>query len=143
MEIFNSGIGSHTPFYALDSASVYTVLCGAAQNFVFALEKNSPHDCTVYVPQRAVYSFIRSKIRHGYTRVPDHALLARCSSGRIVVYIYYITTAGNSISSQLGSSCQGNEYCTEKTGSSACPSYTKSHLPGHSPPASQLGGPPC
>jgi hypothetical protein len=48
------------------------------------------------------------------------------------MYIYYITAAGNSISSQLGSSCQGNRYGTEKTG-------TKSHLPVHSSPASQVG----
>jgi hypothetical protein len=34
----------------------------------------------------------------------------------MVVYIYYITAAGNSISRQLGSSYQGNQYCMEKTG---------------------------
>ncbi len=56
-----------------------------------------------------------------------------------VVYIYYTTVAGKSISSQLGSSCQGNRYGTEKAGGMAHPSRTKSHLPGHSPPASQAG----
>ncbi len=40
---------------------------------------------------------------------------------------------------QLGSSCQGNRYFTEKAGSTARPSRTKSHLPGHFPPASQAG----
>ncbi len=38
-----------------------------------------------------------------------------------------------------GSSCQGKWYITEKTGSMACPSHTKSNLPGHSSPASQAG----
>ncbi len=48
----------------------------------------------------------------------------------------------NSVSSQLGSSCQGHRYGTEKSGSTARPSRpsrTKSHLPGNSPPASQAG----
>ncbi len=57
----------------------------------------------------------------------------------MVVYIYYITAAGNSISSQLGSSAQGNRYCTAKAGGMARPSRTKSHLSGHSPPASRVG----
>jgi hypothetical protein len=47
--------------------------------------------------------------------------------------------AGYSISSLLGSSCQGNRYGTEKAGGTARPSRTKSHLPGHAPPASQAG----
>ncbi len=51
----------------------------------------------------------------------------------MVVYIYYVTAARNSVRSQLGSSCQGNRYGTEKAGALA---RTKSHLPGHSPPAS-------
>jgi len=50
----------------------------------------------------------------------------------MVVYIYYITAAGNSISS-----CQGNWYGTERTGGTAYPSLTKLHQPGHSSPASQ------
>jgi hypothetical protein len=61
------------------------------------------------------------------------------SSWRKVVYIYYITAAGNSISSQLGSFCQGNQYGMEKAGGMAHPSKTKSHLPGLSPPASHAG----
>jgi hypothetical protein len=32
----------------------------------------------------------------------------------MVVYIYYATADGNSISSQLGSFCQGNRYGTER-----------------------------
>jgi len=55
------------------------------------------------------------------------------------VYIYFITAAGNSISSQLGSSCQGNRYGTEKMGGTARPSHTKTDLPSRSPPASQAG----
>ncbi len=53
--------------------------------------------------------------------------------------LYNIAAAENSISSQLGSSYQGNRYCTEKAGITARPSRTKSHLPGHSPSASQAG----
>ncbi len=71
----------------------------------------------------------------GQTRVPGHAFLAWRSTWRMVVYIYYITAARNSISSQLGSSCQGNRYCTEKAGGTARPSRTKSDLSGRSPPA--------
>ncbi len=55
--------------------------------------------------------------RHGSPRVPGHAfhaLLAWRNSWRMVVYIYYITAAGNSISSQLGSSCQGSLVWCEK-----------------------------
>jgi hypothetical protein len=48
----------------------------------------------------------------------------------MILYIYYTTAAGNSTSSQLGSSCQGNRYGKEKA-------RTKSHLSVHSPPASQ------
>ncbi len=55
------------------------------------------------------------------------------------MYIYYKTAAGNSISSQLGSSSQGNRYSMEKAGGTALPSSTISHLPGHSSPASQAG----
>jgi hypothetical protein len=55
----------------------------------------------------------------------------------LFVYIFYIKAAGHSISLQLGSSCQGNRYGTQKAGDTARPSRTKSHLPGHSPPASQ------
>jgi hypothetical protein len=51
--------------------------------------------------------------------------------------LYNIAAAENSISSQLGSSCQGNRYCTEQVGSTARPSRTKSHLPGHSLPAAR------
>jgi hypothetical protein len=52
--------------------------------------------------------------RHGSTRVPGHAFPALRSLLRMVVYIYYITAAGNSISCQLGSSCQNNRYGRKK-----------------------------
>ncbi len=58
----------------------------------------------------------------------------------MVVYIYYLTAAGKSISSQLGSSCQGNRYGTEKVGGMARPSQIT--LVG-SLSSSQQGGPPC
>ncbi len=48
--------------------------------------------------------------------------------------LYYETAAGNSISSQLGSSCQG----TEGKGRPVHHVQT-SHLPGHSPAARQAG----
>jgi hypothetical protein len=57
----------------------------------------------------------------------------------MVVYINYITAAGNSNSSQLDSSFQGNQDGTEKAGGTARPSRTKSHLPG-SLSSSQLDG---
>jgi hypothetical protein len=46
--------------------------------------------------------------------------------------------AGNSISSQLGSSCQGNRYGTAKVEGTTRPSHVKSQMPGHSPPAGQV-----
>ncbi len=55
------------------------------------------------------------------------------------VYIYYITAAGNSISTQVGSRFKGNRYGTEKVGGTARSTRTKSLLLGHSPPASQAG----
>ncbi len=42
-------------------------------------------------------------------------------------------------SSQFCSSCRSNRYSTEMAGGTARPSRIKSHLPGHSPPASQAG----
>ncbi len=50
--------------------------------------------------------------RHGSPGEPGHAFLEWRSSWRIIVYIYLITAVGNSISSQLGSFCQGNRYGT-------------------------------
>jgi hypothetical protein len=94
------------------------------------LYKNSRETCTnkyCYVWARKVWP----ESRHGYTRAPGHDVLAWRSSWRMVVYIYYITAAGNSISSQLGSSCQGNWYSTEKAGGMAHSiTRTTSHLPG-------------
>ena len=60
---------------------------------------------------------------------------------RMAVYIYFIIAARNFASSQLGSSCKGNRYCTEKADGTTRPSRTKLSLRGHSPPA--RGGPPC
>ncbi len=59
------------------------------------------------------------------------------------MYIYNITAARDSISSQLVSSGQGNRYGTENAGGTARPSRTKSQLPGNFPLASQamLGQP--
>jgi hypothetical protein len=51
-------------------------------------------------------------------------------------WLFTFTTAvGNSISSQLESSCQDNWYSMEKACSTARPPLTKSHMPVHSPPA--------
>jgi hypothetical protein len=49
------------------------------------------------------------------------------------VYIYYITAAGNSISSQLGSSCEDGTD----------PSITYKITPAGSHSSTQPGGPPC
>ncbi len=46
----------------------------------------------------------------------------RGGRGAGAVYIYFITAAGNSISSQLGSSCQASRYGTEKAGVMVRPS---------------------
>ncbi len=78
--------------------------------------------------------------RHGSTRVPGHAFLAWSSSWRMAVY--NITAAGNSISSQLGSSCHGNRYGAEKASDTARPLRKNSHLSGYSSPVGQAG-PPC
>ncbi len=78
--------------------------------------------------------------RHGSTRVQGYTFLAWRSSWRMVVYIYFMTAVGNSVSSQLGSFCQGNRYCTEKAGGTARPPLRKSHLPDHSPTASRRVG---
>jgi hypothetical protein len=43
--------------------------------------------------------------------------------GWLCTFIYYITAAGNSISSQLGSSCQGNRSGTVKADGTARPSH--------------------
>ncbi len=62
--------------------------------------------------------------------------------GLLIVYIFYIIAAGNSISSQLGGPCQGNRYGWEKAGGTARPSCTKP-TPAGSLSSSQPGGPPC
>ncbi len=67
---------------------------------------------TVYIPNAAeggVDSSTQLERRHGSARVPGHAFFTWHSYWRMVVnYIFYKTAAGNSISLQLGSSCQGN-----------------------------------
>jgi len=78
--------------------------------------------------------------RHVSTRVPGHAFHEWCSLWRIVVYIYYITAAGNSINSQLGSSCQGKTVRYGK-GRRYGPSITYKITPARSlspPQASQV-----
>ncbi len=78
----------------------------------------------------------RQERRHGSTRVPGHAFLVWNSSWRMVVYIYNITAADNSISSQ-----QGNRYGTQNQG--AGPSITYKITPAGSLSSSQQGGPSC
>ncbi len=75
--------------------------------------------------------------RHGSTRVPGHAFIAWPSAWRMVAYIYYIKAAGNSIISQLGAASVRATGVVWRRQAVACPSRTKSHLPGHYPPASQ------
>jgi hypothetical protein len=85
-----------------------------------------------------MYEHVRCDQREGMGLLEYLAMpfLHDVAHWRMVVYIYFMTAAGNSIRSQLGSSCQGNWYSTEKACGTARPSSTKSHLPGHSPPAS-------
>ncbi len=84
------------------------------------------------------------KQREGMGLLEYQAMPSLCDVGHVGwlcnVYIYFITAAENSISSQLGSSCQGSRYGIVKAGGTSRPSRTKSHLPGHSPhPVSQAG----
>jgi hypothetical protein len=65
----------------------------------------------------------QSERRHGLTRVPGHPFLAWRISWKMVVYNSYVTAAGNFISSQLGSSCQGN-WCGTGKGRRCGPSIT-------------------
>ncbi len=58
----------------------------------------------------------------------------------MVMYIYQITAAENSISWQQGSPCQGNEYGMEKAGGTAVHHVQNHTLLGHSPPVSQAAG---
>jgi hypothetical protein len=58
-----------------------------------------------------------------------------------IAWIYYKTGAGNSIGSQLGSSCQCNRYGTEKCRRYG-PSITHKITPAGSLYSSQPGGPP-
>ncbi len=79
--------------------------------------------------------------RHGSIRVPGHAFLAWRSSRGMVGYIYYVTSAGNSISSQPGRSySQGPEWFGK--GSMLGPSITYKITPVGSLSFSQPGGPP-
>ncbi len=76
--------------------------------------------------------FLPFRKKRWFSTVPGH-LLAWRSSWRMVVYIYFITAAGNSVSSQLGNFRHGKRYGMEKAGGA------KSHLRGHSPQASRAG----
>ncbi len=79
-------------------------------------------------PLYSVTVFLSSPERsHLSTRVPGHAFLAWRILWRMVGTFI---AAGYSISSQLGISRQRNPDSTEKAGSTARPSRTKSHLPG-------------
>ena len=64
------------------------------------------------------------------------------TDGWTVVYIYFITAARNSISSQLGSSCQGNRYQCRK-GRQQGLSIIYKITPAGSLSPSQPGGQPC
>ncbi len=129
-------------------------LCGLLYNLKITLPWNSVknsnlehqplttvHFCTdmYFVSDNLAAVYIREKAWVYYYRVPGHTFLAWHSLWRMVVYIYYITAAVNSISSQLGSWRLGDLYGAEKAGGMARPSRTKSHPPDHSPPASQAG----
>jgi hypothetical protein len=62
----------------------------------------------------------------------------------MVVYIDYITASGNSISSQLSSSWQGNRHGAEKAdGTTVWTSITDKITPAGSLSSSQPGGTPC
>ncbi len=75
----------------------------------------------------------------GYHAMPSLRDLAHESWRMVIVYIYYITAARNSISLQLGTSCRDSRYGKEKAGGTVRPSRKKSHLPGRSSAASQAG----
>ncbi len=86
--------------------------------------------CTVL--GRSSFFSSRPERSHGSTRVLDHAFLAWLSSFRVVVYI----------SSQLGSSWQGNQVRYGKVRRYG-PSITYKITPAASLPSSQPGGTPC
>ncbi len=94
---------------------------------------------TNYTDARKEAKYKVSKQREG-TGLLDYQAMRSLREG--VVYIYYITLAGNSISTQLGSSFQSNRYGTEKAGGTARPSRTKSH-PAGPLSSSQPGGQLC
>ncbi len=72
-----------------------------------------------------------------YQAVPS---LCEVAHDGYTVYIYNITAEGNSISSHLGISCQGNQYGTKK----ADVTVIKDKItPAGSLSSSQPGGPPC
>ncbi len=100
------------------------------------------HRC---IPHRkSLRHWWRPEWMHGSTRVQYQAMTSLrdlAHDGWMCKFIICtcIPTTAMHISSQLGSSCQGNRYGTENTGGTARPSRKKSHLPSHSPPASQAG----
>ncbi len=84
-------------------------------------------------------SYIGPQRRHGSTRVPGHAFLAWHSSWRTAVYVCYITSTGNSFSSQLLSGRPVQYGKGRRYG----PSITYKITPTGSLSSSQPGGPPC
>ncbi len=75
---------------------------------------------------------------HGSIRLPGHAFLAWRSSWWWLCT--FTTAAGNSMRRQLGSSCHGNRYCTERQ--EVRPVYHKSTF-ARSLSSRQPVGPPC
>jgi hypothetical protein len=69
----------------------------------------------------------RPEGRHGPTRVKPMPSLCDVAHDGCLCTFTNITAPGNSISSQLGSSCQGNRYGIEKAGGTARSSRTKNH----------------
>ncbi len=75
-----------------------------------------------------------------YTKVPGHASFRNVAhDGWLCTVHLLFNNSWKFHQFVAGRSWQGNWYGTEKADSTARPSRTKSHLPGHSPPASQAG----
>ncbi len=101
-----------------------------------------PHRHRCHCVSVPLFSCTQPNKRHGSTRVPGHAVLAWLISWRMVAYIYYLTAAGDSICSQLGSSFRASDTVLGK-GRRYGPSITYKIPPAGSLSSSQPGGPPC
>jgi hypothetical protein len=75
--------------------------------------------------------------RHGSTTVPGHAHCPAIVSLHDRAHDRWLHRVHIFTRDETGLVCQGNRYGKEKAGGTARPWRTKSHLPGHSPPASQ------